>query len=147
MWPRISTRRWTTSRTTAAESMNLLIDTHALIWFAEGDGKLSATAQSALESSDNSLWISAASIWEMAIKISIGKLTVSGGLGGFRKLAEEEGIQLLDITGIHAERVAELPFHHRDPFDRLLVAQAEMEQMSLVSQDETLDAYGVSRIW
>lgn len=127
--------------------MKLLADTHALIWFAEGDEKLSAAARSALESVDNSLWISAASIWEMAIKISIGKLVVSGGLANFRKSAEQGGIQVLDITGIHAERVAALPFHHRDPFDRLLIAQAELEQMSLVSQDEALDAYGVKRIW
>jgi PIN domain nuclease of toxin-antitoxin system len=127
--------------------MRLLIDTHALIWFAEGDEKLSATARCALESPDNSLWISSASIWEMAIKISIGKLVVPGGLSDFRKRVEQGGVQLLDITGAHAERVAELPFHHRDPFDRLLVAQAELEQMSLVSQDETLDAYGGVRVW
>lgn len=127
--------------------MQLLIDTHALIWFAQGDRKLSKAARAALENPKNSRWVSVASIWEMAIKISLGKLTIEGGLPAFRRQLESNGFELLTITAEHAERVAELPFHHRDPFDRLLVAQSEIGQMPLVSHDETLNAYGIARIW
>ena len=97
--------------------MRLLVDTHALIWFAEGDSRLSATARAELESSDNDLFVSVACIWEMAIKISLGKLTVPDGLKTFRTKLERGGFGLLNIETVHAERVAELPFHHRDPFD------------------------------
>lgn len=128
--------------------MKLLLDTHALIWFAEGDPKLSATAREILENEANSVFYSVACIWEMAIKISLRKLTMSRTLtGAFEHLLEQSGLILLPIEYRHAARVASLPFHHRDPFDRLLVAQAELEQFSLVSHDSVLDAYPIKRIW
>ena len=127
--------------------MNLLIDTHALIWFAEDDRKLSKVALAEMENPKNSRWVSVASIWEMAIKISLGKLAINGGLTAFRRRLESNGFDLLTVTAEHAESVADLPFHHRDPFDRLLVAQSKRSQMSFVSHDETLDAYGILRVW
>ena len=128
--------------------MRLLLDTHALIWFAEDDASLSKRARESLEDSANSLHYSLASIWEMAIKVSLGKLKMSVKLsGGFDHHLEQNGLNPLPIEYAHAARVAALPMHHRDPFDRLLVAQADLEHMGLVSHDEHLDAYGVKRIW
>ncbi len=128
--------------------MRLLVDTHALIWFAENDSNLSARAREALRDEANVLLCSVASIWEMAIKASLGKLKLGSPLEpGFRRSLEENGVVILPIEYRHAAHVLSLPWHHRDPFDRLLVAQAVLEQLTLISHDACLDAYGVRRIW
>jgi PIN domain nuclease of toxin-antitoxin system len=128
--------------------MRLLLDTHALIWFAENDSNLSAVARQALGDEANELSCSVASIWEMAIKVSLGKLKLGSSLEpGFHQSLKENGFTILPVEYRHAAHVMSLPWHHRDPFDRLLVAQAVLEQMTLVSHDARLDEYGVRRIW
>lgn len=128
--------------------MKLLLDTHALIWLAEDDDQLSHVAQAALEDLNNSVFYSLASIWELAIKISVGKLKMSMKLqGDFERLLVQNGLNELAIDFDHVAQVATLPFHHRDPFDRLLVVQARHEGMALVSHDAALDDYGVKRLW
>ena len=128
--------------------MRLLLDTHALIWFAEDSPELSEPARAALADTSDDVFCSVASIWEMAIKLSLGKLKMSVRLEGpFERLLERNGFRLVPVEYLHAARVAALPWHHRDPFDRLLVAQAMVEGMALLSQDGQLDAYGIERIW
>jgi PIN domain nuclease of toxin-antitoxin system len=128
--------------------MRLLLDTHALIWLAENDSNLSAAARQALRDDGNDLICSVASIWELAIKASLAKLKLGSPLETtFRRTLEENGFMILSVEYRHAAHVLTLPWHHRDPFDRLLVAQAILEQLTLVSHDTRLDAYGVRRIW
>ena len=128
--------------------MNLLIDTHALIWFAEDSPGLSKAARAAIADKSDHAFCSVASIWEIAIKLSLGKLRMSLRLeGGFDRLLEKNGLHILPVEYRHAARVAALPWHHRDPFDRLLVAQAMVEGMTVISHDAQLDAYAIDRIW
>lgn len=128
--------------------MRLLLDTHALIWLSEDDPSLSIGAREALQDTANVLFCSVASIWEMAIKASLGKLKLGARLEtSFRRALEENGLAILPVEYAHAAHVLRLPWHHRDPFDRLLVAQATVEQLCLVSHDRQLDPYGVRRIW
>ncbi len=128
--------------------MRLLLDTHAFLWFINGDARFSATARALVEDSANTSSISVASIWEMAIKISIGKLTFRQPFTTLlpRQL-ERNGIVLLGITIDHALAVTALPFHHRDPFDRLLIAQAHIEGATMVTTDSIFARYGISRLW
>lgn len=128
--------------------MKLLLDTHALIWFAENDSSLSAGARQALRDDANELFCSVASIWEMAIKVSLGKLKLGVRLEpDFRRRLEENGFTILPVEFTHGARVLNLPWYHRDPFDRLLVAQAQLEHLTLISHDSQLDSYGIQRIW
>lgn len=128
--------------------MRLLLDTHALLWFLGGSAQLSARARSAIEDLSNMRLFSAAGAWEIAIKASLGKLTLSAP---FHDLIpgqlDANAIELLPIRPEHAAALIALPFHHRDPFDRMFVAQALAEGATLVSADDVLDAYGVERIW
>ena len=128
--------------------MNLLLDTHALLWFLAGDPRLSTTARAAIEDLGNTRWFSVASAWEIAIKASLGKLTLTGP---FHELIpvqlRSNSIQLLPIAPEHLNGLLTLPFHHRDPFDRMLVSQAVVENATLVSADATLDRYAVPRLW
>lgn len=127
--------------------MNLLLDTHAFIWFFNGDDKLGPTARNLIEDPSNTCWLSIASLWEISIKTSIGKLALRG------KLVEVEGfmaagaIRLLPIYFEHLLRLQHLPFHHRDPFDRLLIAQAFTENLTLLSRDTVFPQYGISLNW
>ena len=128
--------------------MTLLVDTNALIWFAEDAPNLSAAAKAALEHPDNAAVYSLASIWEMAIKLSLSKLEMSRPLyPDFQSSLEQHGFEALDISFRHVAEVAHLPFHHRDPFDRLLIGQAVVEGLPIVSSDAGFDAYEVTRIW
>lgn len=128
--------------------MNGLLDTHAFLWFILNDPRLSGAARAWIVDPSHALWVSPASYWEMAIKISIGKLTIQEPLQTFleTQLAGND-FQVLPIEPRHAAALTSLPFHHRDPFDRLLIAQARVEAMPLVSDDRAFDAYGVHRIW
>lgn len=121
--------------------MNLLLDTHVLIWWDEGR-RIAAAARRAIEAADV-VYVSAASVWEVAIKIGLGRLRPDRTV---EEAAEESGFLELPITFRHAQRVSGLPAHHRDPFDRLLVAQAEIEGLTLVTRDPVFDRYGVERI-
>jgi len=128
--------------------MNLLLDTHTFLWFIAGDSSLSAAGRSAIEDVNNSLYMSVASLWEIAIKVSIDKLELSEPFETLipNQLAEN-GIELLNISVEHTAFIVSMPFHHRDPFDRLIAAQAKVEKMTLVSVDEVFDLYGVARLW
>lgn len=128
--------------------MRLLLDTHAWLWFVLGDNSLTPAARSAIEDAQNEKLISAASYWELAIKASLGKFRLPRPYADFIDHAiRGQGFSVLPIAASHATIVSELPFHHRDPFDRLLVAQALAENIHLVSADATFDRYGVRRLW
>jgi PIN domain nuclease of toxin-antitoxin system len=128
--------------------MRVLLDTHSLLWFALGDPKLSSIARREIENPSNEKLISPVSYWEVAIKISIGKYTLPQSYEEFiHKAVDRNGFAILHIEPRHAAAVANLPFHHRDPFDRLLIAQAIVEQIPILSGDPTFDQYAVTRIW
>ncbi|MBM4362786.1 MAG: type II toxin-antitoxin system VapC family toxin [Deltaproteobacteria bacterium] len=128
--------------------MNLLLDTHAFLWFMEGSDRLSQRARIEIESGSGRRILSVASAWEMAIKASLGKLVLSKPLGELLPvLLADSGIELLPIEVPDVARVAALPFHHRDPFDRLIAAQALERGLTVVSIDAAFDAYGVDRLW
>ena len=128
--------------------MKLLLDTQAFLWFVTDDARRSAAARDAIEGADNERALSIASVWEMAIKHALGKLHFTEPFPQFvTTQTAANGIALLAIDVEHAIAVASLPMHHRDPFDRLLMAQALAEEMAMVSSDEALDRYGVRRIW
>jgi PIN domain nuclease of toxin-antitoxin system len=124
-----------------------LLDTHAFLWLATDDPQLTPAARAIFVDTDQDCYLSAASVWEMSIKSSLGKLAIATSLEHLVRGGRERGLRLLDVTCDHAYVVERLPFHHRDPFDRLLVAQAMHEGMRLVSCDAQLDAYAVTRIW
>jgi len=128
--------------------MRLLLDTHTFLWFIMGSSNLSAAARSLIEDAANEKFVSVASLWEIAIKLSIGKLTLSTPFDVLiPQQLSSNGFNLLNIEIEHAATVATLPFHHRDPFDRLLIAQAAVEKMSIVGIDTVFDAYPVTRLW
>ncbi len=128
--------------------MKLLLDTHTLLWFVLGDASLSATARQLIEDADNSKFVSPASYWELAIKISIGKYALHEPYETFTDRAIlQNGFQIVPIEPHHTAALTNLPFHHRDPFDRLMVAQAMVEGLILVSADSVLDAYPIQRLW
>ncbi len=128
--------------------MRLLLDTHSFLWFISGSDRISETARGLIEDSDNQPLLSMASLWEMAIKVSIGRLDLAHP---FEELIPEQmilnGIGILDIRMEHVAGVVQLPFHHRDPFDRLLIAQAQVEAVPIVGADEAFDAYAITRMW
>lgn len=128
--------------------MKLLLDTQALLWFVLGDASLSATARQLIEDAANSKHVSPASYWELAIKISIGKYVLHEPFETFIDRAiRQNGFQILPIEPRHTAALINLPFHHRDPFDRLIVAQAIVENLILVSADPAFDAYSIQRLW
>jgi PIN domain nuclease of toxin-antitoxin system len=131
--------------------MRALLDTHALLWFLEDAPDLSPTARLLIENPQTEILFSAASLWEMAIKYSIGKLLMPDANRPFDvQLADQlslNDISILPIKPDHIYRVASLPFHHRDPFDRLIVAQCLHEHLPLVSIDAVLDGYQIQRVW
>lgn len=128
--------------------MQLLVDTHAFLWWVNDSPELSRRARSAISRASNDCLISLASCWEMAIKASRGKLTLTVGIERF--LPEQmaiNGFRELPIELRHVVRVARLPFHHHDPFDRLLAAQCLEEDLAIVSRDAVFRRYGVKRVW
>ncbi len=128
--------------------MKLLLDMHTLLWFIAGSARLSAAARSAIEDAANEKFVSIVSIWETAIKVSIGKMTLTASFDDlFPRQLEINGFELLPVKVEHASAVINLLFHHRDPFDRLLIAQATVEKMTLASADKIFDDYGINRLW
>jgi PIN domain nuclease of toxin-antitoxin system len=128
--------------------MRLLVDTHAVIWAVDDPSKLSPHAVRALEEPTNELLLSAATIWEIGIKVGLKKLSLSLPFRQWmNKAIADLGLTTLPITVEYADVQAGLPRHHGDPFDRLLAAQAQVENVSLVSADLVFDQYGVNRIW
>ena len=128
--------------------MRLLLDTHAFLWWVDGTRSLGRRAAAAVSDPRNDVFVSIASCWELAIKLSLGKLRLAKNLDRFipEQLATN-GFALLDLRLAHVVRVAGLPFRHRDPFDRLLAAQALEEELAVVSIDSIFPRYGVRRIW
>jgi PIN domain nuclease of toxin-antitoxin system len=123
----------------------LLVDTNVIVWLLLGDrSRVSEGARVALEDERNRVAVSAATVWEIAVKRSVGKLTIEDGWS--RALARL-GFDALPVTSIHAEAVEQLPWHHRDPFDRLLVAQARHERLTLVTRDPVVRRYPVDTLW
>ncbi|SRR6266446_1740865 len=128
--------------------MTLLLDTHTFLWFCQGDPALSATAKALIEDPNNRKLVSVASCWEIAIKAGLKKLTLGESSGAYILAAlARTGFELLPITMEHATGVESLPPYHKDPFDRLLVAQAIGEGVSIVSVDVQLDPYPITRLW
>ena len=127
--------------------MKYLLDTHVLLWWLDNDRALSTKASRAISSPENEIFISTATAWELAIKNHSGKLEIPRVLDGFEGALEDEGFFTLAISIRHALRAGALPNHHKDPFDRMLVAQAQAEDLSLISNDSMFDHYGVRRLW
>ncbi len=128
--------------------MRLLLDTHTFIWYVTDNPRLSANVKLLIEDENNEKLVSIASIWEMAIKHSIGRLNFSLPFMEFvRQQLSVSNIGLLEINLNHIEIVASLPLHHRDPFDRLIIAQSMAEQIPVLSVDVIFDAYAIARLW
>ncbi|MCO6455414.1 MAG: type II toxin-antitoxin system VapC family toxin [Pirellulaceae bacterium] len=128
--------------------MRLLLDSHAVIWAVDDPSRLSAQAVVELQTPANELVMSAATIWEIAIKLGMRKLSLSMPYEDWMSMVISQlRLSVLPITVEYAGAQAALPFHHRDPFDRLLVAQSIVEQVTLVSNDPVFDQYGVTRLW
>lgn len=128
--------------------MRLLLDTHTLLWFAIDDPSLSQSAKAAILDPANENLVSPASYWEIAIKISVGKLSLHQPYEVFIDACfNQNGFTTLPIEPKHTAALLTLPFHHRDPFDRLLVAQGLVENIPIVSSDKVLDSYSVNRLW
>jgi len=128
--------------------VKLLLDTHAFLWWLVGDRRLSPRSRRAIGDARNAVWVSALSAWEIVLKARVGRLPRAGAV------AEDvagailgQGFTALDLTIAHAQRAGELPLTHRDPFDRLLAAQAIHEGLRFVSNDEAFDQLGVARFW
>lgn len=128
--------------------MRLLLDTHTLIWFFAGDSQLSATARILIEDEDNHKLVSIASIWEMAIKESKGLLNLSVPFEEYiaQRLSLKD-FNLLNIHLYHLNAIVTMPFHHKYPFDRLLIAQSMVERIPILSKDSAFDVYSINRIW
>ncbi len=128
--------------------MRLLLDTHAFLWFLLDDPQLSANAKSLVVDPSNDIEISPATYWEIAIKISINKYSLPEPFEQFmeREIAANN-FRILHIEPRHTSPLVTLPFHHRDPFDRLMIAQAMVENIPIVSRDSVMDAYPVTRLW
>jgi PIN domain nuclease of toxin-antitoxin system len=128
--------------------MRLLLDTHTFLWFIEGSLNLSDVARNLIEDQANQRFLSVASLWEMSIKVSIGKLEL--GMT-FTELVKREvygnAIELLEIQPEHLDELAKLPFHHKDPFDRLMIAQSLAEGIPIVTKDAAFRSYPVSLLW
>jgi len=128
--------------------VRLLLDTQAFLWFVLNDSRISTTANELISDPQNDVFLSPASFWELAIKISIGKYRIPGDFREFMEHQfQQNDFEVLPIVIAHAAVVATLPFHHRDPFDRLLIAQTISEELSIVSADTVIDLYPVTRLW
>ena len=127
--------------------MNLLLDTHSFLWYYKGVSDLSTNALHLIESPENDFFISVVSLWEIAIKNSLGKLGLNAPLGDFFKDVVQKGFNLMPIDLSHILQSAAFPFHHRDPFDRMLVSQALVENFVIVTKDAAIKEYAVKTIW
>jgi PIN domain nuclease of toxin-antitoxin system len=128
--------------------MASLLDTHTLLWWLNDDPALTKPARKVISETSNVIYVSAASAWEIATKVRLGKLSQAEDLASdFIAYMEREGFTILAITGDHAIRAGLLPGPHKDPFDRMLIAQAQAENLPIISNEIIFDRYGVRRIW
>jgi PIN domain nuclease of toxin-antitoxin system len=127
--------------------MDLLIDTHALIWFINGDMKLPEKSIKLIRNLDIKCFVSIASIWELAIKLSLGKIDLNGGFNEISNILNQYDIELLPLSFEHIEKLLSLDYHHRDPFDRIIISQALVEKLVIVTKDDDFTKYNVELVW
>ena len=128
--------------------MRLLLDTHALLWWLTDDRSLPASARKLIARGSNTIVVSSASAWEIAIKVRLGKLPMAVDLvADLERVLVQESFEALAISVDHSVRAGLLPGPHRDPFDRILIAQSQAEGLPIVSNDEAFDGYGIRRLW
>lgn len=127
--------------------MNQILDTHTLIWFLNGDDRLSLKARLSIENNQGNNFVSIASIWEISIKLSLGKFNFNKGFKSFLELIENNGFDIIPFTFQHALIISSLEFKHRDPFDRLIIAQAIAENCTVVTKDKEIEKYDIITFW
>jgi len=127
--------------------MKLLLDTHTFIWFVENDKQLPIKSKRLIENSENEIFLSIASLWEIAIKLQLKKLELSVSLEKVMELAALNGFIFLPILPEHIIALTKLEFFHRDPFDRIIIAQSINEQQTIITKDKVFDDYGIERMW
>ena len=127
--------------------MKLLLDTHTFIWFVENDKQLPIKSKRLIENSENEIFLSIASLWEIAIKLQLKKLELSVSLEKVMQLAALNGFIFLPILPEHIIALTKLEFFHRDPFDRIIIAQSINEQQTIITKDKVFDDYGIERMW
>jgi PIN domain nuclease of toxin-antitoxin system len=121
--------------------MNYLIDTHILLWYMVGDKRISNDIQNIIENKSNTIYLSNGSLWEITIKVSIGKLKLKGSLNDLKFYLSEKGFKLLEFDYDDLETLLTIPFHHQDPFDRLILAQAKTKSMEIITNDPQIRKY------
>ena len=127
--------------------MRYLLDTHVVLWVATNASMLSTKARDVLSDRDNEFFISIASAWEVAIKLGTNKLQLTGGLPEFYRIVSENGLIILPIERKYIEQIPDLPDYHKDPFDRMIIATAIAEDMTLITVDENIHMYKVPLLW
>lgn len=128
--------------------MRILLDTHTFLWFIGGDSRLHTEARRRIEDLENRRFLSIASLWEIAIKSSLGKLRLGMSVTELaRSQVEGNAIDVLGITAAHLDSMAQQPFHHKDPFDRLIIAQSLVEDIPVLGKDAAFDLYSIRRLW
>ncbi len=127
--------------------MNILLDTNAFIWFSEDDEKLSEKGRIIIEEENNIIFVSVVTFWEIAIKKSIRKLEMTLSINELYKKAIDNGFEILPILFEHVQKIETLPYYHKDPFDRIIIAQSIVEDMTVVTSDDVFVKYNVKRIW
>ena len=127
--------------------MQYLLDTHAFLWFINGDTQLSDKTRTIIENPIHDRYVSIASFWEMAIKLSLGKLKLEMSFRELYREIDKNGFNLLPITIAHTEKIVSLDLHHRDPFDRMLICQALMDKLTIISADSQFHNYKVKQVW
>ena len=125
----------------------MLLDTHVFLWYIQGSLTLSASAKDIIEARENKVYLSIASLWEISIKVGLGKLDLQHSFQDLRQLLQQFEIEILPITFDDTALYLTLPLHHRDPFDRILIAQAIGHDLTLISCDKQFDAYAIRRSW
>ncbi len=127
--------------------MQAFLDTHTFVWFINGDNSLSSEARKAIEDTNNKCFISIASIWEIAIKLHLGKVKLKSKFDDISNFLLENDIEILAIDFGHIQRLLKLDFHHRDPFDRIIIAQGISENLTILTKDEIFSKYGAKVLW
>jgi PIN domain nuclease of toxin-antitoxin system len=121
--------------------VNYLIDTHILLWYIVGDKRITQNTQNKIEHTDNTVFLSNASLWEIAIKLNIGKLKLNGSLKDLEEYLSKKGVIILEFDFEDLEMLQSLPFHHQDPFDRIIISQAKSKSMEIISNDKQVLKY------
>jgi PIN domain nuclease of toxin-antitoxin system len=127
--------------------MELLLDTHTLIWFINGDNQLPKKSIGLIKDINKKCYLSIASVWEIGIKISLGKLELNGGFDEISKIMKKYEIELLPITFEHIQKLLKLEFHHKDPFDRIIISQGLFEKLTIITKDEYFSKYNAKVLW